>query len=104
MGSNVRESNTDAGGKDLSSPYPCRASLVPTNSLVKWVLEIFRKVNRPRLGLDHPPQLALRLRMNGTVPLLLSVSRSLVTERFFNLYYWRFNTNGEMRCEHRIWL
>ena len=75
---------------------------MPTSSLVKWVLEIFRKVNRPRLGLDHPPQLALRLRMNGAIPLFPSVSRRRVTGRFLNFYFLEIEYYGEIRSEHKI--
>jgi len=76
---------TPMRGKMVSSPHPCRVSLVPTNSLVKWVLETFRKVNRPRLCLDQPPQLALSLRMNRAKPLFPTVLRRLVPGSFLNL-------------------
>jgi hypothetical protein len=42
--------------------HPSRPALGPTQLLIQWVPGLSAGVKRPRRGVDHPPQIAPRLR------------------------------------------
>ena len=48
-------------GRDF--PHPSRPALGPTQPPIRWVPSLYRGVKWPRRGVDHPPHLAPRLKI-----------------------------------------
>jgi hypothetical protein len=47
-------------GRDF--PHPSRPALGPTQPPIQWVTGLFRGVNRPGRGVDHPPSSSARVK------------------------------------------